>query len=230
MQWAAIIQLIITILTTIMEWLGGGIMPKTNILTSDVKPVYHLVDRQWQCGQPYWTTAPGVNGGRFTGTVALDCNVEGVAGGGIQQLRSHIASDMVNTAATIENQMVETLDGLPSISHEVEVVIEHAGQQHSLRGKSQLASNGFTHLRHVFSATRIPGDTDLKYLKGMSDEVQVTTTNRDGWYQIHMTYSPDIEKPWFVGAGVFKSSLVEKCEERMQERKERVVNDLASHL
>ncbi len=230
MQWAAIIQIIITILTTILEWLNGGIMPKTHILTSDVKPVYHLVDRQWQCGQPYWTTSPSVTDSRFKGTVALDCQVEGVAGGGIQQLRSHIASDMVNTASSVENQMIETVDGLPAISHDVELVIEHEGATHELRGKSQLATNGFTSLRHIFTATRIPGDTDLKYLKGLTDEVQVTTTNRDGWYQIHMTYSPDVAKPWFVGGSLFKSTLIEKCEERMQERKERVVNDLASHL
>lgn len=230
MNWAVILQLIITIITTILEWLGGGIQPNQHVLTAGLEPMYHLVDRQWQCDRPHWTEIPNVTDGRFHGTVALDCMVEGINGGGIFSLRSHLANDMVNTAARVDGEMVETVDGLPTISHDVDLDIDHNGMMSHVRGKSSLATNGYTELRHIFKATQIPTDGDLKYLKGLTDQVQVTTTERDGWYHIHMTYSPDVAKPWFVSKELFKSTLMEKCEERMEKRKERVVNDLASHL
>ena len=69
-----------------------------------------------------------------------------------------------------------------------------------------------------------------RYLRQVTDELDIAPTSREGWFKVTMRYSSQVARPWFVGSKTFLEQVTKKQEEKMLGRRERVLNDLASHL
>lgn len=231
MSWVVIIQIIISVLSMILEFLNGGGFPKPKTLVADAPSTYHLVDYDWNCGSPFWSEKAEVVEGEFRGTVSLDCEVQGVKGGGIRALRAHLVDQVYQTAHTVNGAaVVKTVAEMPATSQAVTMALETEEETYQLDGESTIATNGQTRLRHLFQTKSIPNQGSLKYLRSMANEVAVETSTREGWYRVRFSNTSRIAKPWYVGTSTFKNLVVEKNEEKINARKQRLLNDLAANL
>ncbi len=229
MDFFTIIQIIMSIITLIMQMIGGGMFSHTLVADQD-RPIY-LAAQQWQCGQTYWQTAPSVKHNLFSGTVALDCEVEGTQGGGLVEARRHLINELPLAVSTVAaGPYIHNFEGLPSIAFDVAVRVQTATESAALEGRTDIATDGFTRLRSVFTSTRTPSEGSAKYLKQVVDEVDITPGSRAGWYKVTMRYTSQIERPWMIGTRSFQEQVVKKQEEKMQERKVHVLNELSNHL
>ena len=74
MDWTALMQMIISIITVIMEMLGGGRFE--GALVPDQQVAYHLASYQWSCGSPSWKQPGQIQDGVYSGTVTMKCEIE----------------------------------------------------------------------------------------------------------------------------------------------------------
>lgn len=229
MDWTALMQMIIAIITVIMELIGGGQFDRA--LVPDQQVAYHLASYQWSCGSSQWAVPGNVQNGVYSGTVLSKCEIEGTNGGGIVALRNHLVEQISrNSSHIFEGPVVKNYNGLPSHAYDHSVVVATNEQEFEMRGETNIATNGFTELKSVFRATSIPTNNSLHYLKGMEDEISVSASNRAGWYTITLKTTTSVAKPWFLSGETFTKAMNEKLVEKMENRRERVMNDLASKL
>ncbi|MEZ4751157.1 MAG: smalltalk protein [Bdellovibrionota bacterium] len=224
MEWLAIIKLIITVLSAILSALGGSpLFPYTS-------SQYRLTSDQWQCGDVYWTMAPTVRDKHFTGTVALDCKVQGIGGGGLAGLEKHLLQQVPNIARTIHTGPVkEYLGWLPSTYHELSYDVDSDGDVVEIRGESHIATDKHSELRSLFRSTEIDKQNGAEYLKKFIDELTVVPMG-NGWFSVHMKSGSRVEKPWGMSDSEFKNEISRQLEERIESRQEGAVNDVAEHL
>jgi hypothetical protein len=225
----AIIQLIMQIIAVIMEMLGGTAFSR--VLTPDQNRPVYLAAHQWECQSPYWQAAPEVKNNLFSGTVALDCEVEGSSGGGLVEARQHLISELPFQVSTVNaGPLVRNFEGLPSNAFDVSIRVQTSDEMVQMEGRTDIATDGFTRLRSVFATTRTPEEGSARYLKSVVDELDIQPASRAGWYKVTMRYASQIARPWFVSSKTFLEQIVQKQEEKLLNRREQVLNDLASHL
>ncbi len=226
---ANFIKFLISILTAILPWVSGGIFQ--NVLSSDEKPVYQLAAHQMNCGPSYWSVTPAIEKNLFSGTVALECDIQGISGGGLVELRRHLIDQTLRTATSLhEGPIMRNFEGLPSNAYDETITIGHENEKYEIRGQTDIATNGFTRLRSSFASTEIPTRGNLRSLKNFVGGVEVRTTDRPGWYHVKMSYASHVVKPWYASSEMFKNELVTKSQSSLEERKEKVLGDLAAHL
>ena len=229
MDWMMIMQMIMAIISVIMEMLGGTTF--TRVLTPDQNRPVYLASHQWECGNTYWQKSPEVKNSLFSGTVAIDCLVEGANGGGLIEARRHLVSELPFSVSTVSaGPFIHNFEGLPSNAYDVGLEIQTSDETARMDGRTDIATDGFTRLRSVFTSTRTPEEGMARYLRQVTDELDIAPTSREGWFKVTMRYSSQVARPWFVGSKTFLEQVTKKQEEKMLGRRERVLNDLASHL
>lgn len=229
MDFMAIIAMVMSIIQMIMQLIGGGTF--NNVLNTDYEPVHQLARHQWSCGNVHWTSSPHMEGNEFTGAVSLECEVQGAYGGGLQSLKNHLENQIVTTSTQVhQGPIVQVADGVSTTSYDSTVTVDNEGEQGDVRGETRLVSNHSNSLHHVFHSTELPSSGNGRFLKSFSDEVQVTPTEREGWYKIRVTASSRVSRPWFVSTSVFQDTLTTENEKRLDARKVKLLSDLASHL
>ena len=224
-----ILSLIITIINVIMEFLGGAGF--SGSLIPGELPVTHLSSHEWTCASPYWSDEARVQNGEFSGTVKMDCRVLGSSGDGLIELRKHMISQVpVSVSRVSAGPVVSLYDGMPSNHYEVTLDIDADEEAVQLKGNTYIVTDGFTQLRNIFESTEAPKTGMARLLKSLRDEVKVVPDSQDGWYRVTFSYQSVISKPFLLSSGVFKRELKSQQEQRLIERRERVLNDIASNL
>lgn len=227
MEWAAILQIIMAIISAIMEFLGGGGF--TAKLKAD--QVFTAAHLQFECRANEWTQTPEVKNGVFRGTIQSKCTIEGQNGGGFAALRRHLVDQIYRgSQQVLSGPVVQSYHGIPSNLFDVNLEIEKDSDSHMLRGTTEVATDGFTELHHVFTATHIPTSGNLKYLKALEDLATVKVTDRTGFYEVTLAYKTEIAKPALLSSSTFKDSVVKNQQEKMEARKLRTLNDFANNL
>ncbi len=228
MDFFAILQMIMAIISVIMEMIGGTNFPHT-LHPNQSRPV-QLASHEWTCGSTYWTAAPQVTDNVFSGTVALDCEVLGSDGGGLIEARQHLIRQIPVQVSSVNSTTIRNFEGLPSNAFDVSVAVQTSEETATMDGRTDIATDGFTRLRSVFTSTRTPEEGMSKYLRHVVDELDISPAEKEGWYKVTMRYSSRIDRPRFVSSKTFKEQVTLKQEEKMMGRREIVLNDLASHL
>jgi hypothetical protein len=229
MDFMAIIQMIMMIISVIMELIGGTTFNK--VLMPDQNRPIQLAAHEWSCGQTYWESAPEVKNNLFSGTVALDCEVYGSSGGGLVEARQHLIEELPYSVSRVAaGPYIRSFEGLPSNAYDVGVEIQTSDETARMEGRTDIATDGFTRLRSVFTSTRTPEEGAARYLRHVTDELDIRPGATEGRYRVTMRYSSEISRPWYVGSKTFKEELVRKQEEKLMGRREQVLNDLAAHL
>jgi hypothetical protein len=222
------IILIVIIIAVIFMFLSGGFP----LMTADYGEAHQrLAASQYKCEQVVWTTAPQVTDSLFDGTMELRCQFEAVAGVGMIELRKHMLAKLPASAEKIHSgPSVENFEGLPSNAWDLTLRMKAKNETVLVRGKTHVATNGFTQIRNVFESTETPTRGAAKYLKGVRSEVSVEATDRPNWYNIRIISQSKVEKPWFISAGKFRAALVEKSEEQFNEKAIDMMTEIAHHL
>lgn len=225
MGWEAILQLVIMIISMIMEYLGGG---SFSAVLHERNAVHHVA--QYECGEVFWLDEAKVADGKFQGTLGRTCEVEAVDGGGLVGLRRHLENQLHDSAA--ESGAVQTVyrDGASEQRFEVKLVVDGHGERSSLEGLTSIKTDGVTFLKNVFESTKTPTSGKGRYLSYVMDGVEVSSTLRQGWYRVQLQNRSEIRKPWYVSSSLFEREAKKAQEVKMQERTEQVLNDLADHL
>lgn len=229
MDWVMILQLVMAVITLIMEYLGGGTF--TKVMVANQAPVYRLAEGQFACGKVYWTELPRMENGEFQGTVGLDCDIAGLSGGGIAQLKNHMVEQLPASASQIHQGPVTTsFDGLPSELYDTSLTLSNEAETADVRGQTTIATDGLSRLKNVFNSTEISQTGSSRYITSVNDAVEVSTADKSGWYRVQLRYRGQVKRPWFVSEKTFRDSLIQKFEEQMANRKDRVINDIAPNL
>ena len=226
MEW--IIIIIIGII--IFSFLGGGDFPfPLNDHLMEAK--YQLKADQWYCSETVWETEPKMVNGHFEGTQSIDCIFEGLSGGGVRELRKHMEDALPKSASAIhEGPMIENFEGLPSLAYDLTLDMETEKENVSIRGKTHIATNGFTKLHNTFISTKVPTRGNAKYLKKIRTDIDVEATEWKGWYNFKFSNFTRVEKPWFVNSETFVNTIVEKSEEEFEARAQDVLNNIANNI
>lgn len=221
------IIIIVIIIAFILIFMGGGLpIP----MSDSGAPAVKLAQHQWQCEEVVWTTASIVQD-HFDGAMEIRCEVEGLTGEGLIGLRKHMIEALPKQAHQVHGgPEVESFEGLPSVRYDVTLKLKAKNETSLVRGDAHVATDGFTRLRNVFVASRIPTGGAGKYIKQVQSEVQVEATDRPGWYRVRILNANLVQKPWYVSADRFREAMVEKSEEEFSGNAERILTDLANHL
>lgn len=220
--------IVIVIIAVILFVLMGGFNPV--MLTTDLSNMTPLAANQWQCEETIWTDAPKIEHGLFKGTLRIDCRFEAINGGGMIELRRYLVDRIPTLAETVHGETVQNFDGLPSTVYDVSMKVNEKDEEARVRGKTYVATDGFTRLRHVFIADNIASRGAAKYLKGMRSELNITQRAQPHWYDVQIVNSSTVEKPWGIPGKVFKRELVKKIETDIREKAEAVLTSVSNHL
>ena len=207
---------IISIIMSILQLIAGLFAPKT---TSYVR----LAD--YDCDRVEWVGAPAVVGGEFVGTAEVRCSFEGVAGGSIAVLRSHMAEQLPKDGNIQGETRVATYQGLPSLSFRTHLDMGQA----TAYGVTNIASDGARTLRNIFESDSIVADGVGKYLKHVYAETHVAGNGTEE-YDLKMVQTIRVQKPAGISSAKFKSRLMDEAEGALADRAAAAVQEMASWL
>lgn len=218
----------ILLIIKVVTWLLGVINSFPSVVSTDIVP---LATSQWHCEDTYWAESPMVIGGVFHGKLRMDCEMEGIDGGGLIELRRHMVEKIPSLTEKVHGSpTVENFEGLPALAFDITLKAQNEMEESLFRGTTHIATNGFTKLRNVFVATHIPTSGNSKYLRDLQTEISVSPMERPGWYKLSVISQPTVFKPSFMSAYRFKRILVKGAEDGMVERVENLVTNYANHL
>jgi len=229
MDWSMILQMIMAIITVLMQFLGGGKFTST-ALELEENPIIYLADSDYQCAGVVWDKPAQVVSSHFEGQASMTCTVIGLGGEGILGLRREMANQIRERYATIHaGPSVDWVGEMPAVSYDVSLAIAGDEGDLMMRGNNQLITDGFTRLSNRFVSTQIPQEQGMSYLKNIVDEV-VITPNADGKFTVKMVYGLKVKKPMIVPTQEFIKTLKEKAEKSLNDRKAKVLSDMALYL
>jgi hypothetical protein len=210
-----IIQNIISALALIV----GLFFPKSPTNVRQVASVTNV-----DCVPVEWTVPPTVSGGTFIGTASVVCRFDAKAGGGIAALRSHLIRTIPGTTK-MGQTMVSTYQGLPAFSWRTQLETANGTVVH---GTTVIGSNGSSFLRNVFESDSVEG-ANAQYLKSLYAAVEVTQIE-GSQYEIRVSQSIGVKKPFLMTANQFLSNLKSQSEEALLERAVSSAQEMATHL
>lgn len=222
------IIIIVIIIAVIFLFLSGGIP----MMGEDYSEAHQLLAQsQYQCEQVVWSTAPQIVDTIFDGTMELRCQFEAVKGSGLVELRRHMLDRLPASAEKVHGgPFVENYQGLPSNAFDLTLRMKAKNETVLVRGKTHIATDGFTQLRNVFESTETPSRGAASYIRGVRSEVSVEATDRPNWYRLRIISATKIEKPWFIGKDKFQKVLVEKSEDEFQKKAINMMTEISNNL
>lgn len=207
MTWTAIIAMIIQILNFIFGIFSPGPTPR---------------QAQYSCGSLKWTQAPKMVDGHLVGRAEQNCKVEGRSGGGLQQLKAHLAQRVMQTAHQVAYNQGEAV-------YSVSLDSQNDGQPLQVSGQATLSGNA-TVVRHSFDQSAVYTSSDAKYVVGVQAAMEVTPSSKSHWYNVSTSEAVKIKKPAFMSSSYFQSKIVSEMEAAMADQVVDAMSDIASHL
>jgi hypothetical protein len=207
MTWTAIIAIIIQILNFIFGIFNPGPTPR---------------QAQYTCGSLKWTQAPKMVDGHLVGRAEQNCKVEGRSGGGLQQLKAHLAQRVMQNAYQVAYKQGEAV-------YSVKLDSQTDGQPLQVSGQASLSGNAAV-VRHSFEQSAVYTSSDAKYVVGVQAAMEVTPSSKSHWYNVSTSEAVKIKKPAFMSNSYFQSKIVSEMEAAMADHVVDAMSDLASHL
>ena len=62
------------------------------------------------------------------------------------------------------------------------------------------------------------------------NEIDIKTTMGSNWYNVTIKSTTRVQKPWFVSPSAFVQALRDQAVEKFAEKRETILNQIASHL
>ncbi|GEM_PF-6415282 len=207
MTWTAIIAMIIQILNLIFGIFNPGPTPR---------------QAQYSCGSLKWTQAPKMVDGHLVGRAEQKCKVEGRSGGGLQQLKAHLAQRVMLTAHQVAYNQGEAI-------YSVRLDSQADGEPLQVSGQATLSGNSSV-VRHAFDQSAVYTSSDAKYVVGVQAAVEVTPSSKSNWFNVSTSEAVKIKKPAFMSNAYFQSKIVSEMEAAMHDKVVDAMSDIASHL
>lgn len=214
MSFAAIIQMIITILT----FLAGLFEPKAGVRQT-------VSARDFTCDRPVWVGSPAVKDGVFAGTAEVKCEFLGQKGGGIAELQDHMVRQLPLDGQAQGTVQVATYEGQPSVAWKTKVAL---GSEATAHGRTVISSDGFSFLRNIFDSESIDATGNGQYVKGVHAEINVRMTEES--YEMRVVQEYRVKKPGLISSASFKSKLMQQAEEAIERRAVDAVAEFSQHL
>ena len=232
MDWMAIIQLIIAVLTSVLSILGKNpIFGGSNggntaaVRVAAVEPVYST-----DCQDPSWVFEPKIVNARFHGRVVVDCIVSLNQDGNLEAARAAYSRRVQQLGA--ENTSYDS-DGEGWTSEQSDLAISAQTDDQKdipVQGVSAVVAQSDAWVRSQYRATEPPTGSGASYLEQFLDRVEISATDSTDAFHVRLTYEPWVKKPWYVSDGAFVDEMTKQLEEKMVERTPEMLKDVVAKL
>lgn len=189
----------------------------------------------YSCQDPVWTEPAQLieNDDYFTGALEANCTFETIAGVGYVGLKNSLIERLIAGAQKIHAGPEETVyEGMPNIRYDATIDLEEISQEDKLtvRGDINIATNETDRLVQAIISKKVTGKGEAEYMRKMDVGYDITSAHRNNMYNIRITSSTLVERPWYAPAGMFLSTCIERSKEGIVNSEEKVITYIANNL
>lgn len=232
MNWSMILNLIMSIISMILQFLSGGKTP-AKVMSENEAAVIFLSSNQYACSQVYWAEKPAMAGSvYFTGTVVKECDLSFDSDSGIENFLRATRDQVYNTSYQVHSEEpVQTgFSYGQQYDHTVAYVSEDDKQTRNVRGKTTVESDGSNFVKNTFTATELPRSGPDSYLRGLTNEVEVTKNAEYGSYHVKFKSNMKVLRPWFVGGTTFQNAVTSGAEKKLEDRAQKFLGQVYTNF
>jgi hypothetical protein len=184
---------------------------------------------QWTCTDPQWVGAPRMMSGNFEGTQQGLCTIQLTREGSIALLDQHFL-ESVKTSKTIHSGPTdETYQGLPGVLYDVTVQFTD-GANVTVRENIHIASDRMTRLVYAALSTSVAASGMAGYLRKLDVIIDITKGTTLGKYEVKLTNSITVARPWYAPGGVFFGKAKEIAVAQFLKFRAGTLPELVQHL
>ncbi len=157
------------------------------------------------CADSVWTEGPMLVGKAFKGSQEIVCQISLNHSGNLPKLDQFL-TEYIKKAQTVHSGPTpEIYANLPSVHYDI--TIKYVGQETvTMREDVHLATDLKTRLVFESFSSSVAGSGFAAYIRKVDSGVFVTRLNDDGTqFEIKVTNSIVVNKPWYSPSGVFFS-------------------------
>ena len=186
----------------------------------------------WTCAAPEWLEEPVVKNNIFDGLLQVICEFKGQSGGGFPELEQYNIDTLVAQAQTIhQGPTPETYAGLSGTYFDATVVIESGDDTVTIRGDHHIATDEESVLVYDSNSTKVVGTGMASIIRNVFVGMEIVSLpEKPEWYRGCVQGRLNAEKPFFVPSSTFKTELKKALETKIEEYKERVVEEIAANI
>lgn len=159
------------------------------------------------------------------------CDFDAVQGGGFVHLRAHLNERVVHEAETVHRGPDSvTYKGDPAQKYDVTTRVGSATDYSDVRQNVFIGTDENSHLNFDSFSTRISGIGNGQYLKKTDIVARVTTTTTPRKFGTSLDATVQVQKPWYVPAGVFIDQVQRAIENNTERVERELITELANNL
>jgi hypothetical protein len=180
------------------------------------------------CGVPVWSQTPVVESDLFKGTLRGECSITGTEGRGLSGLaaalvEAALASEKVNAGPT-----AETYETLPSTYLDV-TNTSQTRDTLTVRSDRHVATDQLTALIYADLSKQISGTGNSAQLRKIDIGFRIEPRGPGAW-QIVLTDSLQVKRPWYVPTSQFKSMVQTSAQDEFVKGRDQILPSLVMHL
>lgn len=200
-----------------------------NILTLILLTALQGRADSWECLNETWVNKPETQNGIFVGSLSIECRVMGKKGG-LPDLRKHL-ENLVASRMKINGEPKTTRDAQTETTiYDVTVDVRDEGSPVRLEEDLELQTEHGKFLKYRTSTRRVEASGLASYLKSVEFETLVQPAGDDAAFDIKMTNTVRVKRPWYAVDFIFVAIAKKKAIEKMHKLRDEVIPDIAEHL
>jgi hypothetical protein len=172
-----------------------------------------------------------MKGNLMDAQLAARCEFTAIGQGGFPQLQAFLEDKIVKESDKIHSGPIPTtLKGLPGDEYDVSVVL--SGGKDSIKSRQNVivATDLLNKLIMDAKSTEIIGEGFGKYLKKVNGGSEVDSTNVAHEYTVTIGGAFQLEKPFIIPGGTFKSMVKQEIEKQFVKEQKKIIEELAKNI
>jgi hypothetical protein len=182
------------------------------------------------CTAETWVGNPGVVGSLFKGTLAAECEIKGVSGGGLPALDAKFLSDIARSKQVHSGPSQTRVENLPAVSYDVTSEFKAGDTVVLIRQISTVGTDRVTRLMYTTRSKSLSGNGTAAYLKKLDVTIDVVPTQTPGVFKAKLINTTHIEKPWYAPGGAFTDEAKKGVKGQFQRVRDELVPEMAAAL
>ncbi len=191
-----------------------GSVPAPKVATATCQPVG-------------WASGPVVEGSMFKGTAFIQCDYDGVGGGGLPELETYLIERMKRQATQIyAGPLYSQQEGMPSTGYDFSMGLPFQGETVTIREDGWVATDSQSKLACVMNSKGITATGNGQYLKKFDMRIDVTSLPTAGKFRARLSAAVQIQKPGLIPVNMFKTQVQQGVESAVNDYRDGLIKEL----
>lgn len=184
----------------------------------------------WSCDAERWVTPPVLDDGVFTGHLFSDCSFSEARGGGLVALDRMFLDQVIASQKVHGGPYRETYDGLPSVRYDVTVKNGDESDSITMRQDAHVATDRVQRSVYATLSRKVEGEGMADYIRRVNIRIEILAGAVPGEYRLRASNLIQVDKPWFLPGGTFRSRAEKAHREQFVKVRDRMVAQIAGKL